>query len=390
MCQRQRVGKLLVVGQVSLSLLLLTGAGLYARTLVNLVRINTGFASENLLLFNLDIGNAGYQGTRVTAFYDRVQQSLTAVPGVRSVSLTQFPLLGGWMSGSSFTVSGHSSEAKSNPFDHTLIVSETFFATMGIPVPLGRGLRASDAEGAPRVVVVNETLARTYFAGEDPLGQTLKTEGSDWQIVGVCRDAMYNDIKAKAPSTVYFSFRQKEIGSAFLTLRTLLPPMAVVPAARRVVAAIDPNVPLSEIATQEQVRDRQMAKERTFAALCGALAALAVLLSCVGLYGLTAYNVARRTGEIDIRMALGATRQNIAGPILREALLLAVYGMAVGVPAALALTKLIKSQLHGVRPNDPLTLIGAGGLLIAVAVLAAWIPARRAARVDPMRALRNE
>ncbi len=387
---RMRVGKLLVGGQVALSLLLLTGAGLYVRTLVNLVRINTGFATENLLLFNLDIGNAGYQGTRVTAFYDRVQQSLTAVPGVRSVSLTQFPLLAGWMSGSSFTVPGHSSEAKSNPFDHTLIVSETFFATMGIPVPLGRGLRASDTEGAPRVVVVNETFARTYFTGEDPLGQTLKTEGSDWQIIGVCRDAKYNDIKAKAPSTVYFSFRQREIGSAFVTLRTTLPPMAVVPAARRVVAAIDPNVPLSEIATQEQVRDRQMAKERTFATLCVALAALAVLLSCIGLYGLTAYNVARRTGEIGIRMALGATRQNIAGPVLREALLLAVYGMAVGVPAALALTQLTKSQLYGVQPNDPLTLIGAGGLLIAVALLAAWIPARRAARVDPMAALRNE
>jgi len=387
---RLRMGKLLVTAQVALSLLLLTGAGLYARTLVNLVRINAGFATENLLLFNLDTGNAGYRGARTTAFYDRVQQSLTAIPGVRSVALTQLPLLAGGMCGSMFTLQGHAVDGKQDQFAYWLTVSETFFGTMGIPVLLGRELRASDAEGAPKVVVVNETFVRKCFAGENPLGQTLKTGGSDWQIVGVCRDAKYSDIKAEAPPTVYFPFRQNGIDSAYFAVRTVLPPMAVVTAARKAVAAIDPNVPLSEIATQEQVRDRRIAHEWMFATLCSGLATLAVLLSCIGLYGLMAYNVARRTGEIGIRMALGATRRNIAGPILGEAILLAGIGVSVGVPAALALTRVIKSQLYGVAPTDPVTFVGAGVLLAAVALLAAWLPARRAARVDPVQALRCE
>jgi len=171
---------------------------------------------------------------------------------------------------------------------------------------------------------------------------------------------------------------------------TALPPLAIVSAARKAVAAIDPDVPLANITTQEDLRDQNINEERTFATLCGSLAALAVLLSCIGLYGLMAFNVARRTGEVGVRMALGAQRSDIARPILREALLLAGAGLAVGLPAALALTRLIKSQLYGVTPTDPLTLAAGAILLLAVALLAAWLPARRASRVDPMIALRAE
>jgi len=180
------------------------------------------------------------------------------------------------------------------------------------------------------------------------------------------------------------------VGAAFFALRTALPPLAVAASARKAVAAIDPNVPLTNISTQEQVRDGKIAEEWLFATLCGSLAILAVLLSCIGLYGLMAYNVARRTGEIGIRMALGATRRNVAGPILREAVLLAAAGVAVGVPVALGLTRLIRSNLYGVAPSDPVTVICAVMVLFVVAILAAWIPARRAARVDPMVALRCE
>jgi len=241
-------------------------------------------------------------------------------------------------------------------------------------------------------VVVNETFARRYLAGENPIGQTLKLSdgGSDWEIVGVCRNAKYSDIKAEPPATVYFSFRQVGMDTAYFAVRTALPPMAVVNAVRKSVAEIDPNVPLSEVTTQEQVRDRQIAREWTFASLCGALAALAVLLSCIGLYGLMAYNVTRRTREIGLRMAVGATPRNVAGPILREALVLAGVGLAVALPLSAGLTQFIKSQLYGVSSTDPVTLVGAGVVLAGVALLAAWIPARRAARVEPMVALRWE
>ncbi len=388
---RLRMGKFLVSAQIALSMVLLAGAGLYVRTLVNLVHINPGFAVENLLLFQVTPSNAGYQGERMTEFYDSVQRSLAAIPGVRSVTLTQFSLLGDMMSGGGFfTVPGHSFEGELKPQAHRLTVSETFFETMGIPVRLGRGFIAADVDGAPKVVVVNETFAGKYLPGENPIGQTLSADNVDWQIAGVCRDAKYTDIKAEAPPTVYFSFRQDPIVSTFFALRTSLPPLAVVTAVRKVMATLDSNVPLSNISTQEQVRDKKISQERLFAFLCSTLALLAVLLACIGLYGLMAYNVEHRTNEIGIRIALGATNRNIAGPILREALLLTGIGVAVGVPTALAIGRVIKSQLYGVVPSDPLTLAGGALSLVIVAVVAAWIPAHRAAKVDPMVALRCE
>jgi hypothetical protein len=245
------------------------------------------------------------------------------------------------------------------------------------------------------VVVVNEAFARKYLSGTDLAGQALQAGTFngvpiDWQIVGICGDAKYQDIKAEVPPTVYFTLRQDWIDSACLVVRTALPPLTLVPAAHKCVAAIDPAVPLANITTQKLVRDRSICQERLFATLCGALAALALLLCCIGLYGLIAYNVVRRTGEIGVRMALGATRRNIARPILREALLLASIGVAVGLPAAFAAGRLIRSQLYGLAPHDPPTLAAAVVLLLAVAAVAAWIPARRAAKVDPMDALRYE
>jgi ABC-type antimicrobial peptide transport system permease subunit len=223
------------------------------------------------------------------------------------------------------------------------------------------------------------------------VGQILRRkDDTDWQIVGVCRDAKYTDIKNEVPPTVYFSFRQDSVGGAYLALRTSLPPLAVATAARKAVAAIDPRIPLADITTQEQVRDKRISQERLFATLCSALAGLALLLSCIGLYGLTAYNVARRTSEIGLRMALGATPRHVAAPVLREALLLSLLGVAVGLPAAFAAGRLIRSQLYGVVPHDPLALAAAVAALVAVALAAAWLPARRAARIDPMAALRCE
>jgi predicted permease len=393
---RLRLGRLLVSAQIALSMLLLAGAGLYTRTLINLVSIDAGFATENLLLFQVSAGNAGYQRAQTVALYDAIRRSLTAIPGVRSAAVSQLALLAGSMSGGGFfSLPGHSFEGQLKPQANRLTVSEMFFSTMGIPLRLGRELRVTDTADAVKVVVVNETFARKYLPGEDPIGQTLRTDewrgqGVDWQIVGVCADAKYTDIREETPPTVYFSFRQDLTTATFFAVRTSLPPLTVVTAARKAVAAIDADIPLAHITTQEQIRDGKISHERLFAYLCGALAVLALLLSCIGLYGLMAYNVARRTNEIGVRMALGATGRNIAGPILREALLLAGIGVAIGVPAALGLGRIIKGQLYGVTPSDPLTLSAGAALLVIVAVSAACWPAHRAAKTDPMEALRYE
>lgn len=392
---RLRAGRTLVTSQVALSVLLVVGAGLYLRTLLNLVRINPGFNTENLLLFSVDPAAAGLRDVAMTSFYERVQESLSAIPGVRAACLVQLKLLSGGMSGGSFKLPAHPELDGKVPFFYRLTVGETFFATMGIPIRLGRGFMAADGEGATKVVVVNEAFAREYLSNEYPIGQVLRTDAwtgppLDWQIVGVCRDAKYTGLKADVPPTVYFTYRQDRIGASYFALRTAVPPLSLVTAARKAVAAVDPNVPLSDITTQKAVRDQGISQEAMFAVLCGALAGLAVLLSCIGLYGLMAYHVACRTGEIGIRMALGATRRNIASPILREALWLVLAGLGVGVLVALALARLIKGQLYGVDPADPITLAGGAVLLIGVALLSALIPAQRAAKVDPMEALRAE
>ena len=388
---RLQAGKTLVTAQIALSVLLLAGAGLYVRTIVNLVRVNPGFPTENLLLFQLNPRAAGLRGPAIAQFYERVQEAIAKVPGVRSAALTQFKLLAGISSSGSLVLPAHPELAgEKRPSAHRLTISESFFPTMGIPLLLGRGFTSADVDNAPKVVVVNETFARNYFANEIPIGQTLKNGNDEWAIIGVCRDAKYTSIKADAPPTVYSSYRQSSLGSGYLAVRTVLPPLAIVTAARKAVAAIDPNIPLADVTTQEAVRDSKISQERMFATLVSALAGLAVLLSCIGLYGLMAYNVTRRTSEIGVRMALGASRRDIAWPILREALKLAGIGVAIGVPVALGLAQILKGQLHGVPAHDPLTF-GAGALvLLAVAVLAAWLPARRASRIDPMVALRAE
>ena len=393
---RLRAVRLLVAAQITLSLLLVGGAGLFVRTLVNLTRINTGYAMDHLLVFDLSARNAGYVPPRTTAFYERVLESLAAIPGVRSAALNAVPLLAGTTPDKDFKIPADSSGPGSLVTADITCVSETFFTTMGIPLVLGRQLRATDVAGAqgiqhPEVAVVNETFVRKYLPGKNPVGLTMDwTGGSNLQIVGVCRDAKYRDIRLEPRPLVHLSIRQLTTPAASFILRTALPPLAVITAARKAVAAIDPNVPLFNLSSQEQVRDATIRQERMFAALCGSLALLAVLLSCIGLYGLLTYQVERRTSEIGIRLALGATRRQIAGPILREALMLAGAGVAIGTPLTLALTRLIHSNLYGVGPSDPVTHCGAAILFLAVALTAAWMPAWRAARVDPMLALHCE
>lgn len=395
---RLRIGRFLVIAQIGLSLVLLTGAGLYVRTLINLADIDPGFRMEKLLLFQLHLRGSGYADGQPSEFYSRVQNSLVAIPGVQSASFIEFPLLGDGGSTGDLRFMGRPTAPGMNMQTRRYTVGESFFSTFGIPILQGRGFSENDGEGALKVIVVNESFVRKYLPGENPLGLTIRMWEAEWQIVGVCRDVKYALLREPVPPTTYFPFRQRlysrfrqtHLRNGHFALRTFLPPSSLITAVRKAIAEIDAGVPIDNITTQEEVRDRGISRERLFAALCGTLATLAVLLSCIGLYGLMAYHVARRRKEIGIRMALGATGGRIAGPILREALLLAGAGLIVGIPIAIFLADLIKSQLFGLAPLDPNSFFGSAILLLAVTLLAAWFPARRATRIHPIVALRAE
>jgi predicted permease len=392
---RLGLGKVVVSIQVGLSLILLVGAGLFARTLVNLYRVETGFDTRNLLVFDLDVPAAGYQGRPLLDFYEQARTAIAALPGVQSVAHSNIRLLSGWMNNTMARVPGAADSHGSELPVLALSVSDSFLSTMGIPLLLGRDFTAMDNEAAPRVVLVNQTLARKAFPNDNPVGKFLSVSSDKYQncqIAGVFGDIAYASLKKGTEPMVFFPYRQRadSIGTAHYEARTALDPLTLVPVIRKAVANLDSNIPLADIKTQAIQLDESIAQERCFGFLISGMALLAVLLSCIGLYGLTAYNVARRKSEIGIRMALGATPQNAAWLILREALLLAAFGVAIGVPAALTLTRFVQSQLYGVKPNDPFTIISTGMVLVAVAILAAWIPARRAAKTEPMTALRSE
>jgi predicted permease len=387
---RLRIGRILVATQIALSLVLLAGAGLYLRSLANLRSVRTGFATEQMLVFKINPAGAGYKGPALSAFFTQAQDALAAIPGVQGAAVVQYPLLTDRFWGVGFTLTGSSLAVQEVPA-HRLTVGETFFATMGIPILHGRSLFAGDIDGGTNVMVVNDTFARRYFPNQDPIGHTLQIHGITWQIVGVCGDAKYENVKAEVAPTVYMSFRQYALRySVCVNVRTTLPPLALSTAVRKAIAALDANVPVADLTTQSSLLDKNIGQERMLATLCGALAGLALLLSCIGLYGLMAYHVARRTSEIAIRMAIGAQPRDIALAVLREASVLILFGVGVGLPAVFAVTRLSQSQLYNVKPNDPMTLVAATVSLIIVVLLAALLPARRATRVDPMIALRSE
>jgi predicted permease len=388
---RLRAGRLLVAVQIALCLLLVVGAGLYGRTLLALTHIDPGFTIDNLLLFKVQPDPEERRGPAIGAFYEDVRDAVSRLPGVRSAALTQYKLLAGMMSGGGFFRLPSRPELDDrHPQAHRLTVSEHFFGTMEIPILLGRGFGADDTETSAKAVIVNESFVRSYLPEQHPVGQRLTVNKETWEIVGVCRDTKYTDIKRDVPPTVYFSYRQDRLFGAYVAVRTSGNPLALMPAIRKAVAGVDSRVPVSDVTTQTAVRDQAISQEILFATLCAGLAGLAVLLACIGLYGLMAYNVSCRTTEIGIRMSLGATRRDVAWPIVRDAAGLTLIGLGVGLPLAFGLARVVRSQLFGVEPADPWTMGSAVVVLVAVACVAAWLPARRAARINPMVALRAE
>ena len=387
---RARLGKVLVVTQVALSLLLVAGTGLLLRSLVNLKNIDPGFDTENLLVFRLNAGDAGYDGTERIDYYETVSRSIAAIPGVSVAAYSDTSLLAGRVSSYDFSLPGRPKNPDEDLQANELTVSEDFFGTMGIPLLRGRTFAGTDTQTSTKVMIINDAFVHDFFSDENPVGHYVKVGGNEYQIIGVCGNTKYDSVRSEIIPTMYYSYRQRTLGSACFEVRTVLPELSLVPAVRKVVSSLDESIPIQELTTQTDLFNRSIILERLFTTLCGSLALLAVVLACIGLYGLLAYHVARRMGEIGIRMALGARPQDVARPIILQAVLLAAIGIAVAMPVTLALSRAMRSVVYGIKPHDPLTMIGAAVLMIAVAALAAWIPARRAAKVDPMVALRYE
>jgi macrolide transport system ATP-binding/permease protein len=384
--RRVRLGRFLVSGQVAMSLLLLIGAGLFIRTLANLRAMDAGFRSNHVLLATLNPGLNRYTPERGNAFCADLLQRVSALPGVRSVSLADAPLLS-WS-----YVDGVSLEGAAEQIEGSLrIVGPGFYETMGIPIRLGRDFSPDDNAASAKVAIINETIARKYFAGKSPIGKRVGVGGADRQIVGVIADTKYRSLRESVPNTVYLPMDQAKTGSTERTLhvRTFASPAGMAAAVREQARAQDKNLPI-EISLFSDLVDENLAQERLIATLSGFFAGLALLLTATGLYGVIAYSVQRRTREIGIRMSLGARRAEVLWMVLRDSLLLTGIGVAAGVPASFWLSRIVARQLFGVTPGDLATIAGAAAFLIAVAALAGYLPARRASRVDPMVTLRYD
>jgi predicted permease len=396
---RWGLGKTLVVTQVSLSVLLLVDALLFVRTLTNLENVNAGFNRRNLLLFGIDATQDGYNGQRLADFYQQLAQRLESLPSVRSVSMSAQRLIGGGVSINGLSISGYAAstgEKSSHLQTHVNRVGPRFFATMGIPLVLGRAIDEGDTAAAAKVAVVNEKFVHQFLGGENPIGRRFgfgdQTSSADYGIVGVVGDAKYSDLRREVPATVYVPYGQNldALGPMNFEVRTAGNPMDVLSAVRSAAQDMDRNLALYQVKTQMEGISDSLFQERLFARLTSFFGALAALLACVGIYGVMAFAVSRRTREIGIRMALGATRGGVTAMVLRETCVLVVVGMAIGIALALGTSRLISAWLYGLRSTDPLTMATAASLMVAVALLAGYIPSRRAAKVDPMVALRYE
>lgn len=391
---RLGLGASLVVLQIALSTILLAGAALLVRTLINLSHVPLGFESTHILLFRLNPPRSRYNDAQGAALFRQLQQNLAAIPGVRSVSMSNIAIIGDGHSGSSFHIPGtprHNPEIRVQENS----ISDDFFSTLGIPLLQGRIFDSTDTPASPPVAVINQTLAQRFFPRQNPVGLTFEIDADEIpgpvRIIGIAANTRYADLRTPTPPTFYLSYRQQaESGRRVFTLRTAADPATVLPQVRAAVAALDPNLPLLDARSmRDQVRS-SLVNERTFARLTSAFGLLALILACIGIYGIMAYTVSRRTSEIGIRIALGAQSRQVLTLILRQATWMSLAGVLCGLLATLWLARFIRSMLYGLTPSDPITLASVAILLIAISLLAAFGPARHAARIDPNQALRHE
>jgi len=390
----RRLSGALVVAEISLSLVLLIGAGLLIRSFARLTAVNPGFETGRLLTARVTLPGRNYQPQQRVAFFRDAIQRLKALPGVRSVSAVSWLPFGGRRSATGFNIEGRPKPGPGeNPVTDVRTIHPNYFRTMGIPLLRGRDFTERDTAEAPRTFVINQALTRKYWPNEDPIGQRIAVFMGDQvfgEIVGIVADIKDQTLDANVLPTVFYAHPHLTYGSMTLVVRATGDPAALAKAVTGVVRSLDPNQPVADIRAMEEVLSETVSRQRFNMLLLMVFAGVAVALAAVGVYGVMAYSVAERRHEIGVRMAVGARQGDVLRLVLGQGLLLALAGAALGLAGAAALTRLMASLLFEVKPTDPLAFAAATLVLAAVALLACYLPARRASRVDPLTALRYE
>jgi predicted permease len=391
---RFSAGRWLVVAQVALSVVLLFGAGLFVRTLYNLETLDLGYARDSILMAQVDPIASGYKEKQVALLCRKLADRIAKVPGVKSATFSENGLFSGTESADNIKVPGftpHSEGDLNTKYDQ---VGPGYFETVGIPILLGRGIEERDTEGATVVAVVNESMAKFYYPGQNPIGRQFRSGNPEraYQIVGVARDARDHEVRGKVSRRFYQSVQQSDepMYTFNLEVRALGAPAGLTASVREAVRDVDAKLRVLNIATLNNAVAQTLEGDRLVARLSAIFGAVALLLASLGLYGVQSYAVVRRTAEIGVRVALGARSADVIRMVLREALLMAAIGIAIGIPLAAAAGQLIATRLFGLTVTDPLTMAASAAVMSVVAALAGYIPAHRASRIDPMVALRYE
>jgi len=398
-----RLRKALVTAQVALSFLLLVGAGLFSRTLINLKNTHTGFEGVGkLITFQVDPAKLGYPAPRIRSFYEEMLRDIRTTPGVTSVAYSVVPVFQGYHWGGAFSVEGHQAKDGEDMDAGNNIVSPGYWRTMGVPMLAGRDFDSRDrfdgsnAEQMPSVAIVNRSFAEHFFGKQSPIGRHIGQGDSSQakprvQIVGEVENSLYDGPRQGVPREVFWAHFEAPVPlRAYFYVRTVAEPAAVFPTLRRIVAKLDPSMPVDDMKTLATQLDETLSTERLIAALSVVFGGLATVLAALGLYGVMAFVVTRRTREIGLRMALGAPRSQVLWLVLREVLVLVGAGLAAGIPIAYLLSRYVSAQLFGVAPTDVWTCAAAIAILCMVAAISAFLPARRASAIDPITALRYE